>query len=89
MIGVSAGMQRVFEAIRRVAQSNTTVIIRGESGTGKELIARAIHYHSSRNKGPFISLNCAAIPETFVESELFGHEKGAYTGATVSARRQI
>jgi putative PEP-CTERM system response regulator len=84
MIGASQAMQRVFDAIRRVAQSNTTVIIRGESGTGKELIARAIHYHSSRRKGPFISVNCAAIPETLVESELFGHEKGAFTGATVA-----
>ena len=84
MIGVSPGMQRVFEAIRRVAQGTTSVIIRGESGTGKELIARAIHYHSSRNRGPFISVNCAAIPETLVESELFGHEKGAYTGAHVA-----
>jgi two-component system, NtrC family, response regulator AtoC len=82
MIGASPAMQQVFEAIRRVAQSNTTVIIRGESGTGKELIARAIHYHSSRKRGPFISVNCAAIPETLVESELFGHEKGAFTGAT-------
>jgi two-component system, NtrC family, response regulator AtoC len=84
MIGASPAMQRVFEAIRRVADSNTTVIIRGESGTGKELIARAIHYHSSRRKGPFISVNCAAIPETLVESELFGHEKGAFTGATAA-----
>jgi DNA-binding NtrC family response regulator len=84
MIGVSAGMQRVFESIRRVAKSSTSVIIRGESGTGKELIARAIHYHSSRNKGPFISVNCSAIPETLVESELFGHEKGAYTGASAA-----
>jgi Nif-specific regulatory protein len=84
MIGVSSGMQRVFEAIKRVAQSTTTAIIRGESGTGKELIARAIHYHSSRSRNPFISVNCAAIPETLVESELFGHEKGAYTGATAA-----
>lgn len=84
MIGASPGMQHVFEAIRRVAQTNTTVIIRGESGTGKELIARAIHYHSSRRKGPFISVNCAAIPETLVESELFGHEKGSFTGATTA-----
>jgi DNA-binding NtrC family response regulator len=84
MIGASPAMQRVFDSIRRVAQSNTTVIIRGESGTGKELIARAIHYHSSRRKGPFISVNCAAIPETLVESELFGHEKGSFTGATTA-----
>ncbi|MCI0611448.1 sigma-54 dependent transcriptional regulator [bacterium] len=84
MIGSSPAMQRVYESIRRVAQSNTTVIIRGESGTGKELIARAIHYHSSRRKGPFVSVNCAAIPETLVESELFGHEKGSFTGATTA-----
>lgn len=85
MIGQSQGMHKVFDAIKRVAGSSTTVIVRGESGTGKELIARAIHYRSKRSRQPFISVNCAALPETLVESELFGHERGAFTGA-VAAR---
>ncbi len=81
IIGGSEGMQRVYETIGRVAHSSTTVMIRGESGTGKELVARAIVASSPRSNKPFISLNCAAIPETLIESELFGHEKGAFTGA--------
>lgn len=81
IIGISEPMEEVFEAIRRVADSNATVILRGESGTGKELVAKAIHYNSSRRAGPFISVNCAALPEGLIEAELFGHEKGAFTGA--------
>ncbi len=81
IIGYSEAMIEVFAAIRRVADSNATVIVRGESGTGKELVAKAIHYNSSRSSGPFISVNCAALPETLIEAELFGHEKGAFTGA--------
>jgi Nif-specific regulatory protein len=74
-------MQEVFEAVHRVADSRATVILYGESGTGKELIAKAIHYMSPREKHPFIKFNCASIPEGLLESELFGHEKGAFTGA--------
>ena len=81
IIGESAAMIGVFEAIRRVADTTANVIIRGESGTGKELIARAIHYNSKRKDQPFVSVNCAALPETLVETELFGHERGAFTGA--------
>jgi Nif-specific regulatory protein len=81
VIGQSDRMQEVFEAIHRVAPSRATVLLRGESGTGKELIAKAIHYMSPRSKGPFIKFNCASIPEGLIESELFGHEKGAFTGA--------
>jgi Nif-specific regulatory protein len=81
MVGSSGPMRQMYEEMARVAGSNTTVLIRGESGTGKELIASAIHYHSSRAKKPFVKVNCAALPETLIESELFGHERGAFTGA--------
>jgi len=81
IIGNSSRMRQVFEMIQRVAKSNATILIRGESGTGKELVANAIHYNSPRSSKPFIKVNLAALPETLVESELFGHEKGAFTGA--------
>jgi two-component system response regulator PilR (NtrC family) len=81
IIGSSEPMMEVFEAIRRVADSSATVILRGESGTGKELVAKAIHYNSGRRSGPFVSVNCSALPEGLIEAELFGHEKGAFTGA--------
>src|SRR5437763_16254686 len=84
LIGASEPMQRLYEAILRVADSHTTVIIRGESGTGKELVARAIIEKGPRANQPFISLNCAALPENLIEDELFGHEKGAFTGAVSS-----
>jgi two-component system NtrC family response regulator len=81
MIGSSARMQTVFNAIRRVAGTGASVLILGESGTGKEVAARAIHRKSGRREGPFVPINCGAIPETLLESELFGHEKGSFTGA--------
>jgi DNA-binding NtrC family response regulator len=81
IVGVSAGMQRVFDLIARVAPTNSNVLILGESGTGKELIARAIHYHGSRRDGPFVAVNCGALPQGLVESELFGVRRGAFTGA--------
>ncbi|MDO8430989.1 MAG: sigma-54 dependent transcriptional regulator [Candidatus Binatus sp.] len=86
MIGRSRPMLRVFETIDKVAPTDVTVLIRGESGTGKELVARAIHFRSSRSRRPFIAVNCAAFSRELVESELFGHEKGAFTGAV--ARRE-
>ncbi len=86
LIGSGAAMRRVFEVIRKVAETDLTVLIRGESGTGKELVAEALHQHSTRARGPFVAVNCAAISRELVESELFGHEKGAFTGA--DARRK-
>ena len=81
LVGESRQIRQLEEFISRVAQSDSTVLIRGESGTGKEVVARSIHHSSPRNERPFIAINCAAIPEALLESELFGHEKGAYTGA--------
>src|SRR5437762_9473 len=81
MLGQAPAMQEVFRAIGRLSQSNATVLITGESGTGKELVARALHRHSPRAAGPFVAINTAAIPKDLLESELFGHERGAFTGA--------
>ncbi len=81
IVGRSAPMQDIYKAIGRVAQSDVTVLIQGESGTGKELIAKAVHYHSPRWSAPFVALNCSAVPRDLLESELFGHERGAFTGA--------
>jgi two-component system NtrC family response regulator len=89
MLGMSPKIQEVFSAIRKVATSDAPVLITGESGTGKELTALAIHRRSSRRENPFAVINCSAIPETLLESELFGHEKGAYTGAHVQRKGRI
>jgi DNA-binding NtrC family response regulator len=86
IIGESGRMQEVLALVERVAPSNATVLIRGESGTGKELIARAIHFNSPQAAGPLVALNCAALPEQLLESELFGHEKGAFTGAVAQRK---
>ena len=83
IVGRSEGMQQVFKLIGQVAGADATALITGESGTGKELVARAIYHHSNRNEQPFLAVNCAAIPEQLLESELFGHERGAFTGATM------
>ena len=85
MLGQAPAMQEVFRAIGRLSQSNATVLITGESGTGKELVARALHRHSPRAAGPFVAINTAAIPKDLLESELFGHERGAFTGAQARA----
>lgn len=86
IVGNCSCMRSVFEQIAQVADSSATVLVRGESGTGKELVARAIHHASSRKEGKFISVNCAALPENLIESELFGHEKGSFTGAAQQRR---
>ena len=84
-VGRSAGMQAVFETIRKTADSASTVMVTGESGTGKELVARALHDASGRRAGPFVSVNCGAVPETLMEAELFGHVRGAFTGAVTAS----
>ena len=81
LVGQSEAMQKVFDVVRKVADSKSNVLICGESGTGKELVARAIHYNSVRSTAPFVAVNCSAVPETLLESELFGHMKGSFTGA--------
>jgi len=86
IVGESAAMQRVYALTKKAAATDATVLLRGESGTGKELIARAIHYNSARRDGPFVKLDCTTIPPTLMENELFGHERGAYTGAEARAR---
>lgn len=89
ILGTSVPIQRVFETIRRVSDSDIPVLIVGQSGTGKELVARAIHRQSARKNGPFVVINCGAIPENLLESELFGHEKGAFTGAHLQRKGRI
>lgn len=89
MVGGSPAMRKVFDFIRRVAPTESTVLIQGESGTGKELVAHALHRNSSRAKRPFVAINCAAIAETLLESELFGHEKGAFTGAAAQKKGKV
>ena len=89
MVGGSPAMRKVFDFIRRVAPTESTVLIQGESGTGKELVAHALHRNSSRAQRPFVAINCAAIAETLLESELFGHEKGAFTGAAAQKKGKV
>src|SRR4029077_14031696 len=81
IIGTSGPVRQMYEQMAQVAATNTTVLVRGESGTGKELIAHALHYNSPRAKKPFVKVSCAALPDSLIESELFGYEKGAFTGA--------
>jgi two-component system, NtrC family, response regulator len=89
MLGTHARMQSIFDSIRKVATTDAPVLILGESGTGKEMAAQAIHHRSARKDGPFVAINCSAIPETLIESELFGHEKGSFTGAHMQRKGRI
>jgi len=89
LVGTSGPMRQVYEQITRVARTNTTVLLRGESGTGKELIAHALHYNSPRARKPFVKVSCAALPHDLIESELFGHEKGAFTGAVTLKKGRL
>src|SRR5213593_957343 len=89
MLGRTSAMQEIFALVSRIALTDVTVLIQGESGTGKELLARAIHSNSSRDRRAFVAINCGAIPDTLLESELFGHEKGAYTGAHIQRKGKL
>jgi two-component system NtrC family response regulator len=89
MLGTSSQMQRVFSTVRKVAGSDASVLVLGESGTGKEMVAQAIHDRSPRRNGPFVAINCGAIPENLLESELFGHERGAFTGAHMQRKGRV
>ena len=86
IIGTSRKMQQVYNLINKVADTDSTVLIQGESGTGKELVARGLHFNSNRQHHPFVAINCSALPENLLESELFGHKKGAFTGAVADKR---
>lgn len=89
IVGDSAVMRQVYSTVERAARTEATVMVRGETGTGKELIARAIHFNSRRKRGPFVKVDCAALPETLIENELFGHEKGAFTGADTATEGKV
>ncbi|MGH7347311.1 MAG: sigma-54 dependent transcriptional regulator, partial [Candidatus Rokuibacteriota bacterium] len=89
MLGHTPAMREIFAVVSRIARTDVTVLIQGESGTGKELLARAVHAHSARSHRPFVAINCGAIPDTLLESELFGHERGAYTGAHTQRRGKL